>query len=150
MLNDKYTKALAELKVILENSEDSIIKKIPKTFIMFVEENYDKDYSCKITPNISINDQNILDETKYLIALIYRSYLCSENERKEYDKILLENEINYQNEIYEKYDINVFNGKKKESEIEEKTDLYVVKKRENIFKIIINRVKKIFINWGRK
>lgn len=150
MLNDKYTKALAELKVILENSEDSIIKKIPKTFIMFVEENYDKDYSCKITPNISINDQNILDETKYLIALIYRSYLCSEDERKEYDKILLKNEINYQNEIYEKYDINVFNGKKKESEIEKKTDLYVVKKRENIFKIIINRVKKIFINWGRK
>ena len=39
MLNNTYAKALAEIKVILENSEDDIIKKIPKKFILFVQEN---------------------------------------------------------------------------------------------------------------
>lgn len=145
MSNDKYTKALTELKVILENSEDAIIEKIPKKFIMFIEYNYDKNYSCNIKADIPINEQNILDETRYLIGLVYRSYLCNENEKQEYDKILRKNEENYQKELHEKYDIDIFNNKGQESKIKENTNLPVVIKKENIFKRITNIVKRIFI-----
>lgn len=145
MSNDKYTKALAELKVILDYSEDRIIEKIPKNFVTFVEKNYDRNYSCKIKPDVSICNQNILDETRYLIALVYRSYLCNQDERKEYDKILQENETNYQKAIKEKYNTDIFNVKKRK--INEGTNLPIVIKKESIFKRIINKIK-IFINGG--
>lgn len=145
MSNDKYTKALAELKVILDHSEDRIIEKIPKNFVAFVEKNCDRNYSCKIKPGVSISNQNILDETRYLIALVYRSYLCDENERNKYDKILQENETNYQKEIKEKYNTDIFNVKKRK--INEGTNLPIVIKKESIFKRIINKIK-IFINGG--
>lgn len=145
MSNDKYTKALAELKVILENSEDTIIEKIPKKFITFIEDNYDRDYSCNIKSNIAIENQNILDETKYLIALVYRSYLCNEDEKQEYDKELIKNEKIYQRKLHEKYDVDIFENKKKEIKIEENINLPAEIKKENILKKVINIIKKIFI-----
>lgn len=148
MSNDKYTKALAELKVILKNSEDTIIEKIPKKFIMFIENNYDKEYSCSIKSDIPINNQNVLDETKYLMALVYRSYLCDENERQEYDKILRKNEDNYQKELHKKYDINIFENRRQEVKIRENINLPVVAKKENLFKRIIKRIKNMFTNGG--
>ena len=137
MLNNTYAKALAEIKVILENSEDDIIKKIPKKFILFVQENYDKNYLCNINPNISINNQTILDETKYLIALIYRSYLCDEVQKKEYDVTLQKNENEYQNNIRAKYDVDIFKNK----DIKNYTNLPIVIEKENIFKRIIKKIK---------
>lgn len=148
MSNDKYTKALAELKVILENSEDTIIEKIPKKFIIFIEDNYDRNYSCNIKSDIPINDQNILDETKYLMALVYRSYLCDESEKQEYDKILRKNEENYQKKLHERYDTDIFNNRKQETKIKENTSLPIVIKKENIFKRVINIIKRIFISGG--
>ena len=137
MLNNTYAKALAEIKVILENSEDDIIKKIPKKFILFVQENYDKNYLCNINPNISINNQTILDETKYLIELIYRSYLCDEVQKKEYDITLQKNENEYQNNIRAKYDVDIFKNK----DIKNYTNLPIVIEKENIFKRIIKKIK---------
>lgn len=148
MSNDKYTKALAELKVILENSEDKIIEKIPKKFIIFIEDNYDRDYSCNIKSDIPINDQNILDETKYLMALVYRSYLCDESEKQEYDKILRKNEENYQKKLHEKYDIDIFNNRKQEIKIKENTNFPAITKKENFLKRIIIKIKNMFTNGG--
>lgn len=148
MSNDKYTKALAELKVILENSEDTIIEKIPKKFITFIEDNYDRDYSCNIKSDIPINDQNILDETKYLMALVYRSYLCDESEKQEYDKILRKNEKNYQKKLHERYDTDIFNNRKQEIKTKENTNFLAIAKKENFLKRIIIKIKNIFTNGG--
>lgn len=150
MSNDKYTKALAELKVILENSEDEIIKKIPRKFLMFVEENCDKNYFCNINPEISINNQNILDETKYLIALVYRSYLCDENEKQEYDKILQKNEENYQKKLHEKYNIDIFENNRQKIDVKENVNLPVEIKKEKFFKKIISKVMRVFKSWSKK
>lgn len=150
MSNDKYTKALAELKVILENSEDEIIKKIPRKFLMFVEENCDKNYFCNINPEISINNQNILDETKYLIALVYRSYLCDENEKQEYDKILQKNEENYQKKLHEKYNIDIFENNRQKIEEKENVNLPVEIKKDKFFKKIISKVMRAFKSWSKK
>lgn len=150
MSNDKYTKALAELKVILENSEDEIIKKIPRKFLMFVEENCDKNYFCNINPEISINNQNILDETKYLIALVYRSYLCDENEKQEYDKILQKNEENYQKKLHEKYNIDIFENNRQKIEEKENVNLPVEIKKDKFFKKIISKVMRVFKSWSKK
>ena len=150
MSNDRYANALAELKAILDNSEDKIIKKIPNSFIMFVEENYDKNYFCSIKSDISISNQNILEETKYLIALVYRSYLCNENERQKYDKILQENENNYQKGLHEKYNIDIFHNRKQENQVNEEVNLSIEIKKENYLKKIINKIKKYIYEWRMK
>ena len=150
MLNDKYTKALAELKIILENSEDEIIKKIPRKFIMFVEENCDKNYFCNIKPDISINNQNVLDETKYLIALVYRSYLCDENEKQEYDKILRKNEESYQKELHKNYNIDIFENNSQKIEVKENVNLPIEINKEKFLKKIINKLIRFFRLWNKK
>lgn len=39
-----------------------------------------------------LEDMELLPETKGLLAMIYRNYWCTEEERKEYDRILMEND----------------------------------------------------------
>lgn len=141
-MEDKYSIALKEVHVVLENSEDSIKEKIPDNFKSFIEKNMEKDY----IPNIDFNDRywnhNIMEETKQILAAIYRDYLVSETERK----LLLEEET-IQDSLREKYNTNIFEQKDSKIESlenrENKKNLQLTTK-ETIFFKIINKIKSIF------
>lgn len=79
----KYRIALAEVKSILDNSEEHIKQKIPKGFITFVENNMMKDHSFEIDSHKNIMEQNISNDAKSIIALIYRDYICSSENKEE-------------------------------------------------------------------
>lgn len=82
------------------------------------------------------------------MALVYRSYLCDESEKQEYDKILRKNEENYQKKLHEKYDIDIFNNRKQEIKIKENTNFPAITKKENFLKRIIIKIKNMFTNGG--
>ena len=84
----EYKKALFEVYKILENTDKETKEKIPKKFIDFIKENMDENHEFKLEEKKELINQNLMTETKQIIALIYRDYLCDEKERKE----LLENE----------------------------------------------------------
>ena len=141
-------KAVSEVIDILKHSEIEVTQKIPKKFIEFLTKNSDRDY----IPNIDYSEENwensIEEDAKVLIALIYRDYIMSEEEK---EKVIEEAERQEQ-EIREKY--NPDNLFKKNSKIENEksqddTEQEVQKslliiKEEKWYERIINKIKEIF------
>ena len=83
-----YRNALSEVNAILINSNQDIINMIPNKFLEFVRNNMNQEYEIQIDLEKGILEQNISNEAKSIVALIYRDYICSADERK----ILLEKE----------------------------------------------------------
>mgnify|MGYP004528659817 FL=1 len=80
----EYQNALAEVNEILKYLSKEVYEKIPTSFLKFVEENKSKDYIVDINPELSLDKQNLLKETRILLSLIYRSYLCSADKKQKF------------------------------------------------------------------
>lgn len=131
-----YEKVLSEVNYILQNLPSEIQNKIPSDFksaivqnmdVTFIPEPYDK--------NKTLDEQNISEETKKILALIYRNYLVSDEERKKL--IIEENNIKQklEDEKREKYGVeDVFNNKTKNSQntnIDSNLDKLTISKSNN-------------------
>lgn len=142
MKEDIY-KAFSEVDTILEYSNEEIRNKIPNDFILLIKNNKDINQKLVLDEKKPLNEQKILIETREILALIYRDYLCSEAERKELIK------INNQKleEINEEYDIqNIFDKRKNKVSAEDdinKETLPVVINKEKWYKKIFNFIKKL-------
>ena len=105
----------------------------------------------KIDLNKKLNEQNISEECKDLLSLLYLNYYASENEKEEILKIWKENDNIYQKELEGKYDIDKIFEKNtqekikntEESNIQEEVKMRAVIK-ETFLEKLINRIKKIF------
>ena len=78
----EYQNALAEVDMILKIMQKDMLNKIPNSFLEFVEQKKSKSYMPNLDMELSLNEQNLLKETRAILSLIYRSYLCGPNERK--------------------------------------------------------------------
>ena len=105
MQDIQFSNALYQVSEILNYDEDkdSIKEKIPKQIISYIESNKSKDYNWTIDNTASLEKQNLLQTTKEILTVLYRNYICNNDEREELDRALMENEIRYQNELKEKY-----------------------------------------------
>ena len=98
--------ALSEVNQILLHTEDNIILKIPEQFIDFVKKNMDENHIIKIEEGKDLIEQNIMQETKEILALIYRDYLCSKEERENLIRQEQQEWEKEEKENQEKYNIN--------------------------------------------
>ena len=80
---DVWNKAYAELDQILRHSSEDVIKVIPKSLFDFLQNNMDKTWRCKLDFSKELKDMDLLRETLALLALVYRDFICSEEEREE-------------------------------------------------------------------
>jgi len=123
-----------------------LYNKIPKGFIEIINKNRNPQYKVNIDYSKSINEQELQRGTRVVLALIYRDYLCSEEERKaliKRDKEELKQKEIEQREMYNPD--NLFKSrieKKEEPSMQNETSMVVYK--ETIFQKIINIFKKIF------
>ena len=88
-MREIYKNALSEVNAIINNSDENVINKIPNKFMNFVQNNMNKSYTIEMDLDKEILEQNISNEAKSIIALIYRDYICPKAERQ----ILLEKEM---------------------------------------------------------
>ena len=141
-------KAFSEVYDIINHMDDEMKNKIPKEFIKFIGDNQEFNYKVKIDYSQGINNQNLIHETKVLLSLIYRDYICNKEKKerliRQDNKILKEQEEN----LRKKYEINFEkikeNRKNKEKEENKTVSLTVVKEYkwyEKIFKFIRNLFK---------
>ena len=89
MNHGEYSKAFSQLSEIIKNMKKELREKIPNEVIKAIEKAKDPNYIFKYNPNISLEQQNLLPETKSLLSVIYSDYLCDETQRekwKEYDR----------------------------------------------------------------
>ena len=77
----EYRKALAEVNMIFKIMEKDMLNKIPVSFLKFVEQKKSNSYIINLNMELSLDEQNLLKETRAILSLIYRSYLCDPNER---------------------------------------------------------------------
>lgn len=141
MIKTTDRQAFSDVSIIIKMMPNYMRKRIKPDFIKFIEENKDTDYISNINENIPLENQTLNENTKTLLALIYREYLCSESTREELlkkEKIKIEEK---ENEKREKYEIK-FEKEKEKQEAKEEVTLISYKK-ESIIKKIFKKIKEV-------
>ena len=141
--------ALKEVDYIIQNLPLGIQKKIPSDFRKIIVENMNESYvPNQFDENKLLEEQDILDETKLILAAIYIDYIVS-NEKKN-NLVIQENKMKQQleekkRESYNPNSLFKNNISKEKSNINEfSTEMCENKKKEffsNILKMINNLFK---------
>ena len=93
-LNSSERKVYLEISIIIRMMTKKTRSKISPKFIEFIERNKSKTGKIDIDKNKKIRNQKLRDKTKVLLALIYRDYMCTDEERKQLIKKERENLTN--------------------------------------------------------
>ncbi len=154
----EINKAFAEVSSIIKHMDKEMYVKIPKGFIGLIENYKDKEYKVNIDYTKSINEQKLLQDTRVILALIYRDYFCSPDKKQQLitedkEEIRKAEEIlKEKNEIdFEK--INTQRLEKKSEEYNEKAENFenqmICYPKESFIKRIINKILN-FLHFFRK
>ena len=141
----KTRQAYSEIDEFLGLLSEEQRNEIPKKLRDFFKEEKDQEYFKNIDKDISIKDQNLKEETLAIIALLNLQYWCKdEEEKKRLQEIYAQNEKEYQDILYEKYNPNDIFKKKEGTTIENnneiKEKMQMVEYKEPVFKRIINKI----------
>lgn len=104
------TQVSCEIEEVLAHTKKELVQKIPNNVREFFLENSKNvtDYRAKYNADLPLEEQNLLQETKGILTLFYKDYWCTEEEKLQLDKILNDNERKYQEELREKYNLDIF------------------------------------------
>lgn len=80
----ELSEAAVEINSIFENMSSEMLNKIPKKLQNFFREIASKTYKFEYDKNKTLEEQSLKLKTKGIIALIYRDYICNQEERKDY------------------------------------------------------------------
>ena len=148
MIDIKHANAYSEVLEILNYISIQDYNKIPKEKIEVFEKLSNKEYKFSYNPNVSLDENNVSNITKTIIAILFRDYWATEIQREKiiskqnYDRAIFEEE---KRKIYNPD--NIFNKYKQNSKIEESTiqnDVALVEHKESILKRLINKIKSFF------
>ena len=126
---------------VLKNFNTTFTSKISKRILKDLEElAKTSKKEVKIDKTKSLKDQNILPETKDMIALLYYNYIALPEEKKEIIQKWNENEARYQERLRRKYNLdNVF----KKENTKENNNTSMIEYKKNIFQRIFEKIKEI-------
>lgn len=140
--------AYTEVNEILNILGYKYQKQIPKQVLMLFKDNINPNYKTNISKQKSINEMNISRTALIIISILNFKYWEKDKNRKnELENIYQNNELKYQEKI------NVYKNEdwlktEKNSDInllENNTEKSLIKREKySIFKLIINKIKKIF------
>lgn len=150
-MEENYHKAYKEVIEILKYVPQESVNKIPKTMLETFEKKMDKDYVFNVDINKSFEEQNLLEETKDIFAVIFRDYWATPYQRErilakeKYDLEKLEEEKREKynpNNIFKKKDAN--DSISLDNELHNNTNLPIEVKKEKFYEKIINFFKNLF------
>lgn len=78
-LNNIY----AEVWEICKYIDVGFVSKIPSTVLKEIRENKNNNWTFKYDLSISLENQNIMEDTKKFLSILYYKYYCDDNEKKE-------------------------------------------------------------------
>ena len=127
---EECKKALSEVSAIINNIPEELQEKISDNFKKTIEKEKDKEYKPDVNELVIKN--NMLPETVIILQMIYRDFLCSEEERE----ILKKEEQEIANKKYEvnmnRYSYENLFKKRKDDSFEVKDETIENKKMELI------------------
>ncbi len=141
-----YNNAFAETLFIIKCLPDDDQNKISKKFIDFLEENKNDDYIVNINPDMGLQNQNLLEETKQLLKEIYLTYFIPTEQKQkiaQYDKYrsLVEEDLKRQ-----KYDYNRIFKDKESSIVDDNDNIQntMTEYKESFLKRLFAKIKRFF------
>ena len=78
MENDNINNVFAEVYDIICHTDYCLVNKIPRKFIKMLKENRNPNYNIDIDYKRNLVEQNILDDTKIMIGIIYKEFLVGD------------------------------------------------------------------------
>lgn len=139
--------AFSEVYEIFKLMPQELLNKIPQKFYEIIKEERDKEY----LPNIKepIENQKLKDETIILLGLIYRDFLCSQDEKKRLQekdaRDLKEAERILEEELREKYNPdNIFKKNRQEIEPSNEETAMIEYKEQSFLKRLFEKIKSLF------
>lgn len=114
-MEEIYKKSFAEVYEILKIIPMEILNKIPQKLKDIIEKERDRNYHVIIKEPLNIEDFQY--ETIVFLGMIYRDFLCSEEERKNLQEEDIQLRKKYEEELRQKYNTdNLFNKRQKSQE----------------------------------
>lgn len=144
----KYADAYSEVLSILQYISLEEYNKIPKSKLKLLEKNYNKNYHFQYNPNKTLQEQNVSEIARTIIAILFRDYWATDEQKK---KILLkekhDNHIEKE-KIRQKYNTDNIFKQKNRNKIIEKDDisdnLAIMEYKTSILKKFIDKIKSVF------
>lgn len=130
--------SFSEVYDVINHMSKEMQEKIPKSFVNLIKDNRDLDFKFYIDYSIDIKEQ-LLEETKVILSLIYRDYLCDKEKREKLLAIDLEEIRREETILQEKYKID-FESRKKDMQVE---NLPIKVEKGKWYIKIIDFIKKI-------
>ena len=81
-MEDNYPKAYKEVIEILKYVPQESVNKIPNEMLETFKIKMDNNYNFSIDINKKLEEQNLLDETKAILANIFRDYWATDYQRE--------------------------------------------------------------------
>ena len=145
-MEQEINEVAVEINSIFDNMSIDVLNKIPLKIRNFFKNNASSTYSFEYDKTKSLNEQNIKDKTRVMIALLYRDYVCDDAERKEYNDIYTEflnkkeeekRTLYNPNDIFKKADNKIFENN---YDTENTNYLEVINNKPNFIKRIFNKI----------
>jgi len=155
MADIQYANAYTEVLDILKYISKEDYEKIPKSKIKVFEENSNKNYNFTYDENKTLDEQNVSEITKVIIAILFRDYWATKEQRYIIIKKQQEIRDQKQKELMAKFEQNKNISEKDLKKVDVASDLDLdidyargtnleTYKEENIFKRIISKIREIF------
>lgn len=145
---DNYEEAYAEVIEVLNYIPMNEYKKIPKKYIVFMEENCSENSSFIYNIALPFEKQNISDTAKNILGMIFRLFVIEQSKKNELNNKEQEKKKQEELEKYIKYNPdNLFKDKKETSKTIEETrskEVDLVEHNESLLKKIWNKIISIF------
>ena len=131
-----------EVVTVLNYTDSKLLENLPKEILKYLQITAEQsDKSFTIEPEKKLNEQNLSEESKNLIALLFGLYMANEKDREYIKNCWDENEANYQSELREKYSVDkLFNKNIKENV----QTTALVEYKEPVYKKVLNGILAFF------
>ena len=155
MADIQYANAYTEVLDILKYISKEDYEKIPKSKIKVFEENSNKNYSFKYDVDKTLEEQNVTEIAKMIIAMLCRDYWTTNEQRYIIIKKQREAREEQERQIRERIEQNrqIKEDSLKVIDVSSDLDLDLdyargtnleIYREDNIFKRIISKIKEIF------
>ena len=155
MADIQYANAYTEVLDILKYISKEDYEKIPKSKIKVFEENSNKNYSFTYDENKTLDEQNVSETAKMIIAILYRDYWATKEQRYVIIKKQREAREEQEKQIRERIEQNRQIKEDDIKTIDVSTDLDLdynynqgtsleIYRKDNILKKIIGKIKDFF------
>lgn len=136
-----FPKAYVETIEILKLLENNEYKRIDNKFIDMLNRKKDNNYIYALEVNKNIEEQNIMKETRVILAYIFMNYLGTDEEKYTINK-KFKNDIEKSEQLKKaKYSVNIFQNPKQDNDVN--TQLIVYHK-DTFIRKLLNKIKKLF------